>query len=159
MIEMKVDGIAFDAATMSPIVMLIDTEGRRALPIWISQEQAKAIKLAIEQQTSVRPLTHDLMVKILEEWELVVERIVIHSLQDNTYFAVLQVQKDKAKKDIDARPSDAIVLALRTNAPIWVMEEVIADASIPADRDADEEERRAFRQFLDTISPGDFAQF
>ncbi len=159
MIEMNVDGIAFDAATMSPIVMLIDTEGRRALPIWISQEQAKAIKLAIEQQSSPRPLTHDLMVNILEQWELELYRVVIHSLQDNTYYATLQTRRGELTKDIDARPSDAIVLALRLSAPIWVVEEVVADASIPADRDADEEERRAFRQFLDNLNPGDFAQF
>lgn len=159
MIEMTVDGIAFDAATMSPIVMLLDTEGRRALPIWISQEQAKAIKMAMEQQTSPRPLTHDLMVSIVSHWELELNRVVIHSLQDNTYYATLQTGKGETSKDIDARPSDAIVLALRLDAPIWVMEEVVADASIPADRDADEEERRAFRQFLDNLNPGDFAQF
>ena len=83
------------------------------------------------------------------------ERIVIHSLQDNTFYAVLIVRQGEVKKEIDARPSDAIALALRTNSPIWVMEEVVADASIPVDRDADEAERRAFREFISNLRPED----
>jgi hypothetical protein len=86
------------------------------------------------------------------------ERIVIHSLQDNTFYAILSVRQGEAKKEIDARPSDAIAIALRTGSPIWVMEEVVADASIPVDRDADEEERRAFREFVSNIRPEDFTQ-
>ncbi|MBC7823542.1 MAG: bifunctional nuclease family protein, partial [Candidatus Parcubacteria bacterium] len=82
----------------------------------------------------------------------------IHSLQDNTFYAVLIVNQGEAKREIDARPSDAIAIALRTNSPIWVMEEVLADASIPVDRDADEAERKAFREFLDQLSPEDFSQ-
>ena len=86
------------------------------------------------------------------------ERIIIHSLQDNTFYAILCVRQGDVKKEIDARPSDAISIALRTDSPIWVMEEVIADASIPVDRDADEEERRAFREFVSNIRPEDFSQ-
>jgi hypothetical protein len=86
------------------------------------------------------------------------EKVIIHSLQDNTFYAILCVRQGEAKKDIDARPSDAIAIALRTGTPIWVMEEVVADASIPVDRDADEEERRAFRDFVANIRPGDFTQ-
>ncbi|NJN30982.1 MAG: bifunctional nuclease family protein [Synechococcales cyanobacterium RM1_1_8] len=159
MIEMQVDGIAFDAATMSPIVMLTDSDGRRALPIWITQEQAKAIKLAINQQMAPRPLTHDLMVNILEGWEMELDRVVIHSLKDNTYYAQLRLKQGDQTRDVDARPSDAIVLALRLDAPVWVMEEVISNASIPVDQDEDERERREFRQFLSNLSPDDFAKF
>jgi hypothetical protein len=86
------------------------------------------------------------------------ERIIIHSLQDNTFYAILSVRQGETKKEIDARPSDAIAIALRTGSPIWVMEEVVADASIPVDRDADEEERRAFREFVSNIRPEDFTQ-
>lgn len=159
MIEMQVDGIAFDAATMSPIVMLTDSEGRRALPIWISQEQAKAIKLALNQQSAPRPLTHDLMVNIIESWELELERVIIHSLQDNTYYAQLKIKQGQEVREVDARPSDAIVLALRLDAPVWVMEEVISDASIPVNQDEDERERQEFRRFLSNLSPDDFAKF
>lgn len=158
MIEMKVAGIAVDAITRSPIVLLKDGTERRALPIYIGQDQAKSIIAALENQAPPRPLTHDLFVNMLEAWEMNVERIIIHSLQDNTFYALITVRKGEAKKDIDARPSDAIAIALRTRSPIWVMEEVVADASIPVDRDADEAEQRAFREFLENLSPEDFSQ-
>ncbi|MBJ7900245.1 MAG: bifunctional nuclease family protein [Cyanobacteria bacterium RI_101] len=153
MIEMRVAGIALDAVTRSPIVLLKDGSDRRALPIYISQEQARSIIGALEQQKAARPLTHDLMATLFQIWEVQLERIVIHSLQDNTFYAVLCLGQGELKKEVDCRPSDAIALALRLDAPIWVMEEVIADASIPVDRDADEEERQAFRDFLSKLSP------
>jgi bifunctional DNase/RNase len=158
MLEMKLAGIALDAATRSPIVLLRDAADRRQLPIYIGQDQARAIINALENQAPPRPLTHDLMVNILEEWDMTLERVVIHSLQDNTFYAILTVRQGDVKKEIDARPSDAIAIALRTDSPIWVMEEVIADASIPVDRDADEAERREFRDFLSNLSPEDFVQ-
>lgn len=158
MIEMKVAGIALDAVTRSPIVLLKDSQERRALPIYIGQEQAKAIISALERQKAPRPLTHDLFVSLIETWDMKLERIIIHSLQDNTFYAILCVRQGEVKKEIDARPSDAISIALRTDSPIWVMEEVIADASIPVDRDADEEERRAFKEFVSNIRPEDFSQ-
>lgn len=155
MIEMRVAGIALDAATRSPIVLLRDSEERRALPIYISQDQARSIISALENQTPPRPMTHDLTVNILGEWGLKLDRIIVHALEDNTFFAILKVSSANGEihKDIDARPSDAIALALRTDASIWVMEEVVADASIPVDRDADEAERQAFREFLNNLSP------
>ncbi len=158
MLEMKLAGIALDAATRSPIVLLRDTADRRQLPIYIGQDQARAIINALDNQSPPRPLTHDLIVNLLEEWDMALERVVIHSLQDNTFYAILTLRQGEIKKEIDARPSDAIAIALRTNSPIWVMEEVIADASIPVDRDADEAERKAFRDFLSDLSPEDFAQ-
>lgn len=158
MIEMKVAGIAIDAANRSPIVLLKDSTDRRALPIYINQDQAKAIIGALENQKPPRPLTHDLIVNTLEAWNMVLERVVIHSIQEGTFYAILTVRQGEIKKEIDARPSDAIAIALRTNSPIWVMEEVVADASIPVDRDADEAEQRAFREFLANLRPEDFMQ-
>jgi bifunctional DNase/RNase len=155
MIEMKVAGIALDAVTRSPIVLLKDNLDRRALPIYIGQEQAKAIIAALEGQKPPRPLTHDLMNNIFEAWSLNLSKIIIHSLQDNTFYAVLCLEQGEVKKEIDCRPSDAIAIAIRTDSPIWVMEEVIADASIPVDKDADEEERKAFKEFLSKLSPED----
>lgn len=153
MIEMKVAGIALDAVTRSPIVLLKDGLDRRALPIYIGQEQAKAIIAALEGQKPPRPLTHDLINNIFSSWEMNLEKIIIHSLQDNTFYAVLCLQQGEINKEIDCRPSDAIAIALRTDSPIWVMEEVVADASIPVDRDADEEERQAFKEFIANLSP------
>lgn len=158
MIEMKVAGIALDAVNRSPIVLLKDGTDRRALPIYINQDQAKAIIGALENQKPPRPLTHDLMANILKAWDMVLERVVIHSIQEGTFYAILSVRQGEVKKEIDARPSDAIAIALRTNTPIWVMEEVVADASIPVDRDADEAEQRAFREFLANLRPQDLIQ-
>ena len=158
MIEMKVAGIALDAGTRSPIVLLKDTTERRALPIYIGQDQARAIINALERQNPPRPLTHDLMINIMSAWEMTLDRVIIHSLQDNTFYAILTVRSGDEKKDIDARPSDAIALAIRTGTPIWVMEEVVADASIPVDQDADEAERKAFRDFVSNIRPEDFIE-
>ncbi|MGK7894751.1 MAG: bifunctional nuclease family protein [Xenococcus sp. (in: cyanobacteria)] len=155
MIEMRVAGIALDAVTRSPIVLLKDSSERRALPIFIGQDQARAIINVLEGQQTPRPLTHDLMVNIFDLWEMKVEKIIIHALKDNTFYAVLSLSQGEQKKEIDCRPSDAIAIALRTESPIWVLEEVIADASIPVDQDADEEERKAFRDFVSDLSPNE----
>jgi uncharacterized protein len=155
MIEMKVAGIALDAVSRSPIILLKDAADRRALPIYISQDQAKAIVNALEKQTPPRPFTHDLIVNIFDSCDIKVERITIDSLQDNTFYASIVIDRGGELKEIDARPSDAIAVAIRTKAPIWVIEEVIADASIPVDRDADEQERQAFRSFVSNLSPND----
>jgi uncharacterized protein len=158
MIEMKIAGIALDAMTRSPIVLLKDASDRRALPIYIGQDQAKAIIGALENQTPPRPLTHDLIVNMLEAWNMTLERVVIHSLQKDTFYAVLIIKQGEVRKEIDARPSDAIAIAVRTNTPIWVLEEVIAEASIPVDRDADEAEQEAFREFIANLRPEDLIQ-
>ena len=153
MIEMRVTGIAMDAATRSPIVLLKDSTGRRALPIYIGEDQAKAIGSVLQQHVSPRPNTHDLLVNMLDAWGMELEKVIIHSLKDNTFYALLMVRQGDTVREVDARPSDAIALALRSNCPIWVMEEVVADASIPVDRDADEAERQAFRDLVSDISP------
>jgi uncharacterized protein len=158
MIEMNVAGIALDATTRSPIVLLKDSTERRALPIWIGQNEARAILSVLENQSPPRPMTHDLLGNCLTVLGVSLERVIIHALEDNTFFAVLTLKQGETTQRVDARPSDAIALALRLNAPIWVMEEVVADASIPVDQEADEEERAAFRHFLDNIRPDDFAQ-
>ena len=108
---MKLAGIALDAATRSPIVLLRDSTDRRQLPIFIGQDQARAIINALENQVPPRPLTHDLMVNVLEEWDMELERVVIHSLHDNTFYAILTVRQGGKTREIDARPSDAIALA------------------------------------------------
>lgn len=155
MIEMKVAGIALDAVSRSPIILLKDASERRALPIYIGQDQAKAIINALEKQAPPRPFTHDLIINLLENCNVRIDRILINSLQDNTFYAVIVIEQNGVSKEIDARPSDAIALAVRSKSPIWVMEEVIASASIPVDRDADEEERRAFRNFVSDLRPAD----
>lgn len=153
MIEMKVAAIALDAISRSPIIILKDATERRALPIYIAQEQARSIIGALEQQIPPRPLTHDLVISILSAWNLRLDRIIINALDDNTFYALLCLKGGELEQQIDCRPSDAIALALRAGCPIWVMEEVILDASIPVDRNADEQEREAFRNFISNLSP------
>ena len=158
MIEMNVAGIAVDAGTRNPMILLRDGSQRRQLPIFVSHEQARAIQTVLEGEKASRPMTHDLIVNLLNAWDMTLQRVVIHALRDNTFYAVMTVGKGDKKKEIDARPSDAISVALRTNARIWVMEEVVLDAAMPVDRDADAAEKEAFRDFLSDISPADFAE-
>jgi hypothetical protein len=153
MIEMKVAAIALDAVTRSPIVLLKDASERIALPIYVGQDQAKSIIAVLEQQQAPRPITHDLMINIFSAWNLKLDKVIINSLQDNTFYALLCMKLGKKEKNIDCRPSDAIAIAVRIGCPIWVMEEVILNASIPVDREADEEEREAFRDFVANLSP------
>lgn len=150
---MKVAAIALDAVSRSPIVLLKDATERRALPIYIGQDQARSIIAALEQQPTPRPLTHDLMLNIFHVWNVKLDRVVINALEDNTFYALLCTKMGKKEKNIDCRPSDAIAIAVREGCPIWVMEEVVLDASIPVDREADEQEMEAFREFVAELSP------
>ncbi|MFY8148021.1 MAG: bifunctional nuclease family protein [Prochlorococcaceae cyanobacterium] len=161
MVEMRVAGIALDAASRSPIVLLRDPSGRRQVPIWIDQAQAQNILAGLNGQRTPRPLTHDLMVSLLEAGGLVLERVIIHAIEDNTFRAVLRLQNGKGEagvQELDARPSDAIALALRTGSGIWMLEEVVGDASIPVDAEADAEDQEDFRRFLDSTSPAELVR-
>jgi uncharacterized protein len=158
MIEMNVAGIAVDAGTRNPMILLRDSSQRRQLPIFVSQEQARAVQTVLQGEKAARPMTHDLILNLLSAWDMTLQRVVIHALRDNTFYAVMTVAKGDKKKELDARPSDAISVALRANAPIWVMEEVVLDAAMPVDREADAAEKEAFHDFLSDISPADFAE-
>jgi bifunctional DNase/RNase len=156
MVEMRVAGIALDASSRSPIVLLRDPSGRRQVPIWIDQAQAQNILAGVNHERPPRPLSHDLMVSLMTAGGLSLERVVIHTIEDNTFRAVLKlVNADGETSELDARPSDAIALALRTESGIWMLEEVVADASIPVDAEADAEDQEDFRRFLDRTSPAE----
>lgn len=159
MVEMRVAGIALDAASRSPIVLLRDPSGRRQVPIWIDQAQAQNIMAGLKDQAPARPLSHDLMARLLEVGGLELQRVIIHTIEDSTFRAVLKLSgPDGRSHDVDARPSDAIALALRTGSGIWMLEEVVADASIPVDAEADAEDAADFRRFLDGISPAELVR-
>jgi bifunctional DNase/RNase len=156
MVEMRVAGIGLDAASRSPIVLLRDPSGRRQVPIWIDQAQAHNILAGLNGERPPRPLSHDLMVSLLEAGGLQLERVVIHTIEDSTFRAVLKLRRgEEDAVELDARPSDAIALALRTGSGIWMLEEVVADASIPVDAEADAVDQEDFRRFLDRTSPAD----
>jgi bifunctional DNase/RNase len=159
MVEMRVAGIALDAASRSPIVLLRDPSGRRQVPIWIDQAQAQNILAGLNDEPPPRPLSHDLMARLLTAGGLTLERVIIHAIEDNTFRAVLKLGgAAEGSGELDARPSDAIALALRTGSAIWMLEEVVADASIPVDAEADAEDAADFRRFLDAVSPAELVR-
>ena len=159
MVEMSVAGIALDAASRSPIVLLRDPSGRRQVPIWIDQAQAQNILAGLSAQKPPRPLSHDLMASLLEAGGLQLERVIIHAIEDATFRAVLKLSGEEGEAvELDARPSDAIALAVRTGSGIWMLEEVVADASIPVDAEADAEDQADFRRFLENTSPAELVR-
>jgi bifunctional DNase/RNase len=160
MVEMRVAGIALDAASRSPIVLLRDPGSRRQVPIWIDQAQAQNILAGLGDETPPRPLSHDLMVTLMEAGDLQLERVIIHAIEESTFRAVLKLSRGEGKPEIelDARPSDAIALAVRTGSSIWMLEEVVADASMPVDAEADAEDAADFRRFLESVSPAELVR-
>jgi len=126
--EMKVAGITVDPFTNTPIVILKDLEEKDVLPIWIGLLEASSIATAIENITTPRPMTHDLLKNILDEVGVKIVKIEVNDLKDNTYFALLHLEMNKKRLVIDSRPSDAIAIALRTGASIFVDESVIKKA-------------------------------
>jgi bifunctional DNase/RNase len=162
MIEMFVAGIALDARTGHPIVVLNDSSKRRALPIWIGMPEATAINRALENFKPERPMTHDLLLNLITSVGYKVKQVEINELESNTYFATIQLKIDDpahkldTTRAIDARPSDAIALALRAKCPIFVSAQVVADGTIPADYEKDEEEAQEFKKFIDGLKASDF---
>ena len=135
MIEMKVMGIALDVRTNSPIVVLHDLDNRKALPIW---------------------MTHDLITNIIEKTGYKLDKIEINDVEKETYYATLFLSKDDESLEIDARPSDAIAVAMRAEAPIFVTANVLMNGSVSTDAAKDEEEAQEFKDFIQNIKPSDF---
>lgn len=127
MIEMKVSGLIVDERTHTPVVILREKTGERMLPIWIGPSEASSIMLELTGRKFQRPLTHDLLKTIIDGLQATVPKITIVELRDKTYFAKVFLQRDEEVFTIDARPSDCIALALRTQSPIFVAEELLRD--------------------------------
>lgn len=159
MIEMKVMGIALDTRTGSPIVVLHDKENRRALPIWIGSAEASAIIRKIENLNVARPMTHDLIINVIEKTGYKLDKIEINDVEKETYYATLYLKNDKDEViEIDSRPSDAIAIAIRVDAPIYVTPNVLSNGSVSTDSAKDEEEAQEFKEFVQSIKPSDFAK-
>lgn len=157
MIEMRVMGIALDTRTGSPIVVLHDKENRRALPIWIGSAEASAIIRKIENLTVSRPMTHDLIINIIEKTGYTLDRIEINDVEKETYYATLFLTNKAGETvEIDARPSDAIAVAIRVDTPIFVTANVLATGSVSTDSAKDEEESEEFKSFIQSVKPSDF---
>ena len=152
-------GIALDTRTGSPIVVLHDKDNRKALPIWIGSAEASAIIRKIENLNVARPMTHDLIINIIEKTGYTLDRVEINDVEKETYFATLFL-KDVNDNfiEIDSRPSDAIAVAIRVNAPIFVTANVLSNGSVSTDTAKDEEEAQEFKNFIQSIKPSDFAK-
>ncbi|MDQ7824397.1 MAG: bifunctional nuclease family protein [Candidatus Eremiobacteraeota bacterium] len=153
--KMKVDKLGIDLLTHDPVVILRDFEGKRYLPILIGPFEATAIALALEGTPVPRPLSHDLMKSIIESLKATVNRIVIHDLHDNTFYAKIVLEMEGKTIEIDARPSDSIALALRANAPIFVSERIVLEETV-VDKSAEEQDLKKFKKYIENLKPSDF---
>lgn len=166
MVQVRVIGVALDSARQYVILLRPIAEeevGARMLPIWIGAQEATSIAIAVEGAEPPRPLTHDLMKTLLETVSATVEKIEITRIDDGTFYAEIILRLPGGTRVLDARPSDAIALASRVGAPIWVADAVLDDAGIPVsamefqeDDPLDEQKLDEFRRFLDEVDPEDF---
>jgi hypothetical protein len=162
-IEMKVSGLTMDPITNTPIVILKDLEEKKAIPIWIGIFEASAIATEIEKISFSRPMTHDLLSEILKVLKAEVKRVEIHDLRNNTFFANIHLAREENLLVVDARPSDAIAIALRAGARIFVEEKVI-EKSRTVDfgtkmADLDRLKKEKLAEFLENLSPEDFGKY
>ena len=159
MIEMLVSGIALDVRSGLPLVILNDKENKCTLPIWIGHAEAQAIARALEDIKTERPMTHDLMVGLLDTLEADIDSVEIHSFENSTFFAsIIMTDRDENTITIDARPSDAISIALRVDCPVYVSEDILySDTSDHKDIIVKEDQDfEAFQQFLKDVKASDF---
>ena len=157
-LRMEIKGLMLDPSSDIPIVILKDTGSQLFLPIWIGVPEAKAIAIRIEGVELPRPMTHDLLRSILETLGARVEKIVISDLRDNTFYALIHLQRDGQALTIDARPSDAIALALRASAPIFVLRSVMEKAQA-VDLAAQVSDEEKLKKWLEEISPEDLGTY
>jgi uncharacterized protein len=157
--EMVIYGVSFDLVGKQPIVLLKTADGNRYLPIWIGQPEAAAILMKLQGASTPRPMTHDLVTELLEQLDAQVVRITVTELRDNTFYASITVQQNGSEIEIDSRPSDAIALAVRAEAPIFAADRVIEESAIEFEGEEVNEEEIVsdFKQFLDSVSPDEFA--
>ncbi len=153
--QMKVDKLGIDLLTHDPVVILKDLEGTRYLPILIGPFEATSIALALEGAPVPRPLSHDLMRMIIEQLGARLEQVVIHDIKEATFFAKLVIRVGGELREIDARPSDGIALALRMQAPIYVDENITLEESTPEKKD-DVVDSQRFKKFIEELRPADF---
>ncbi len=158
--EVQIYGVSFDMVGKQPIVLLKTIDDNRYLPIWIGHPEAAAILMKLQGADTPRPMTHDLVVDMLDQVETKVERITINELRDNTFFATIILSVNGSEIEIDSRPSDALALAVRVQSPIFVAEDVIEESSIEFDQGIEDNEQvvEKFKDFLDDVSPEDFMQ-
>lgn len=158
--ELFIDSIRLDTVTNQPVIILRQTGTARLLPIWIGSCEATAIALELEGVKSSRPMTHDLLVAMIEALGAGIESVMIKDMVEGTYYAVINLTGADAKHEIDSRPSDAIALAVRTGCPIYVSSK-LADGMLDVSGESEprgdaREDMEEWRHFLENLKPGDF---
>jgi bifunctional DNase/RNase len=158
--EMVIYGVSFDMVGKQPIVLLKTVDSNKFLPIWIGHPEAAAILMKLQGASTPRPMTHDLLCDMLGELDARCTRVSVTELRDNTFFASITLAVDGGTEvEIDSRPSDALALAVRSGAPIFAHEDVIAESAIEFEHEVEDTEEvvEKFKDFLDQVSPEDFA--
>ena len=168
--EMVIYGVSFDMVGKQPIVLLKTADGNRFLPIWIGHPEAAAILVKLQNAAPARPMTHDLLNDVVGQLDAEVISIAVTEMRENTYYARITLQQNGSEIEIDSRPSDAIALAVRVGATIYVADEVIEESGVEFEGDSESPEiggsrvppladldPEEFREFLDTVSPDEFA--
>lgn len=156
--KMSVYGVSFDVASKQPIVLLRSERTNRFLPIWIGHPEAAAILMRLQETELPRPMTHDLFTNVLGSLSTSLQHVLVTELRDNTFYAVLHLLAGEHEIDVDSRPSDAIALAVRTDAPIFAASDLLEANGIELDQEPDDMEEvvEEFKSFLDSVSPEDF---
>ncbi len=157
-IEMTIKGLMVDPITNMPIIILRDKDGQKVLPIWVGIFEANAIALQIENVSTPRPMTHDLLKNIISDLDGRVQKIVVCDLKDNTFFALIHIVVNGHAVAVDARPSDAIALALRAKAPIFVEDSVIENART-LDITADKADSDRLQKWLESLDPEELGKY
>jgi uncharacterized protein len=156
-VEMKIRGLVMDPTTNMPIVILKDVQSETVLPIWVGLYEAQAIALEIEKSTTARPMTHDLLKNLIYGLNASVQKIVVTELKNDTFYAVIWMEQDGEVVSLDARPSDALALALRSDCPIYVSEDVIRVARLaPSMAETNPEE---LRRWLEGLNDEDLGRY
>ena len=156
LLRVRVRGLMMDERSKSPIVILQEEDGERILPIWIGEAEARAIGVTIAGEKLERPMSHDLMKSILDTFKLQLDRIVVHDIVEGTFYAKLILKDGGGEQvEVDARPSDAIALSLRTQTPIFVPDHILEEAAITG-KEPDDEEIQKFKEFISSVKPSDF---
>ena len=157
-VEMKIRGLMLDPVTNMPIVILKDVNGNSVLPIWVGIYEANAIALEIEKVTTPRPMTHDLIKNLLAGLETQVHKVVVTELRDDTFYALIWLERDGQVISIDSRPSDALALALRTDSPIYVEEDVLKNSKISSAA-SDKVSNEELRKWLENLGDEDMGRY
>ncbi len=157
-IEMVIKGLMVDPVTNMPIIILRDKDGERVLPIWVGIFEANAIALQIENITTPRPMTHDLLRNVIQDLHGAVQKIVVSDLKENTFYALIYMRVNGESMAVDARPSDAIALALRTQAPIFVEDHVIDNAKT-VDFAPEKNDSERLQKWLESLDPEELGKY